>query len=474
MGKKLSKPKYDVTRYLCAAAELDRKFRSTVFEHVVHNSYRFVAKSYGVDLPRVVRQCLRAQTRDLVVDSLFCLILIVFLVKHFSKYGLVYGIIGFIPAFLAWPFFYSFLVTIGSKLYSEWLVTKQLSRNRFHKAGEASSFVEKMNEQRLKELEELEAGNAIYYSGYSPFVGAGQRLGGWSFVFRTQNARNRENYVDISLPHLYAFLEQKLHNLNIKDMSVNDGLFIDGKTLNMYPEFLTRDGSAPLLNVSDDMIEESMKTFSEQRRFYKVVQVTGWQGNFIFSTFFRLVKNNRQMFLEVSYYLLPPLKEEYYKIDQMSSTIKASKIGKAFIRSIIPALLNPFRSPVRLISQVNLLISKGRTANQESKEREENPQFDYGAIESIREMVACNNLQNYFQEADVDMYRKQIERHLMDAMTEYFIDHDVDVSEFNSRKETVLQQGIVINGGNIQVENMVNGNQFFQKVSENIKEAVKS
>lgn len=460
MKNNARQPKYDVTRYLCAAAELNRSFRNTVFEEIVHNSYRFVARSYGVDLSRVVRQCLRAQTRDLLLDLVLSVLMVIAVISNFVSNGFFPGLFMLIPTLLTWPLLLAFVTICGSKLYSYRVVASHLSRDNFHKEEAKETVVEIMYADRLKELKQLEDGNAVYYSGYSPFVGAGKRLGGWSFVFSTQSKEDEEKFIDLSLTHMYAYMESKLSKLQIDGMTITDCLFVDGKTVRQQPEFLPNELAAPLSTVSEATMQSCMDSFFEQKRYYKVVQISGWQGNLIFSSFFRVTQNDRQTFVEVSYYALPPLRNSYYAIDRLKSGIPLSFIGTSMLKSIFPAIMSPIQSPVRLISLLRQLLSKQSGAKREVKEIKENPAFDYGADQSLREMVASEKLNNYFQDADVDMYRKQIERQLMEGMTDYLESQGVDVSEFNRHTEAVVQQGITINAASFAVENMVSGNQI--------------
>ncbi|RNB83198.1 hypothetical protein EDM59_19385 [Brevibacillus nitrificans] len=467
--------KYDVTRYLCAAAELNRNVRDTIFEHVVQNPYKFVAKNYGVDLSRVVRQCLRIQTRDLATDLLLSAIMLFYVIIHFSHKGLIYGIITFIPNLISsWAFIFTLFVICGSRLWSYWEVSRNLSKDNFGNSLHKETLVESIYAERLLELKQLEEGNTTYYSGYTPFVGAGNRIGGWSFVFSTQSEMDQNEYVDISLKKMYDTMGEKIKDLQIKGMSIEDGLFVDGKTLRNHPEFLPDVLSAPNAKISDEVMQDYVGKFTEQKRYYKIIQISGWQGNFIFSTFFRLTKNDRQMFVEVNYYLLPPLKKNYYAIDQLRVGIPASIIGKTILISIIPAIVSPFLAPFRFISRLNLLLNK-RGGNSRKVERQvkDNPVFDYGAAQSLREIVASDKMQNFFQDADVIMYQKQVERYLMEGMTEYLKSQGVDVSEFNKRKEAIIQQGITINGGNFEVENLVGGNQIKHNIIKKVESVVK-
>lgn len=67
-------------------------------------------------------------------------------------------------------------------------------------------------------------------------------------------------------------------------------------------------------------------------------------------------------------------------------------------------------------------------------------------------MAARTDMQYFFQTTDLMMYKKEIERCFTDSIVEYLESTGIDTSEFIQRKESIINQGIMINGG------QVNGN----------------
>ncbi|MFJ6212465.1 hypothetical protein ACIQGZ_03905 [Streptomyces sp. NPDC092296] len=67
----------DATRYLCAAARLDRHFRNAVISELVEHSYRVPAPSPGTDLVRVLHECLRARRDEVWAGLAMLLVLLI-------------------------------------------------------------------------------------------------------------------------------------------------------------------------------------------------------------------------------------------------------------------------------------------------------------------------------------------------------------------------------------------------------------
>lgn len=454
----MKKPKYDITRYLCAAAEISPKFRTKVFEQIVDNTIRYVAPSYGVDVPLVARHCLRGQMRDFIVECLLSLVLLWAFLSAFISHGVILGIPYFVFSLITYPLLTSLLLRWVNLYIGYRVVAKDLKNTDIQ--TEKRSFVESQYEKRIKELETLQDGNVVYYSGYTPFVGAGIRMAGWSFVCNAtiKDGEKSEQSV-ISLPDLYNHVNRNMNSLQIPHLKVKDMLYVNGREIREDNRFLSDPYQSPVAQIAKSLVDEYKEKQEENVRYYQTIQVVGWQGNLVLSSFFRVSKNDKHLFLEANYYVLPPLESEFYEIDQLNSSISLGHILKMGLSSIIPAIfLLPF-APSRAIRNGAAFWASWKEKKELIRQISQNQRFDYGAYESIREMAASDELQNFFQKSDLEMYKKQIERCYTDSVMEYLEEQNVDISEFIQRKETVINQGIMINGGSFSAEHVSVGNQ---------------
>jgi len=92
-----------------------------------------------------------------------------------------------------------------------------------------------------------------------------------------------------------------------------------------------------------------------------------------------------------------------------------------------------------------------------AKEIRDNQMFDYGAGRSIREMAATDNFRYFFQRSDYEMYRKQIERRLLESIIEFLDGKGIDISEFKARQDTIINNGILVTNGSFQADNVAVG-----------------
>jgi hypothetical protein len=105
----------------------------------------------------------------------------------------------------------------------------------------------------------------------------------------------------------------------------------------------------------------------------------------------------------------------------------------------------------------------------------ENPVFNYGSITSIRENVSNTRYRQYFQFLDQDMYLKVIESAVLDGIVEFLDSKNIDTSELKNRQSQILNEGIIISGGEINAKNLAVGRWaraiFNRKKAKTIKES---
>lgn len=96
----------------------------------------------------------------------------------------------------------------------------------------------------------------------------------------------------------------------------------------------------------------------------------------------------------------------------------------------------------------------------------ENPVYNYGAVTSIRENVSNSLYREYFQILDKEMYLKVIENTLLEEVIEFLDGKNVDTSELKSRQTQIVNEGIILTGGEINAKSLAVGKRarsFFRK-----------
>src|SRR5207253_32507 len=95
----------------------------------------------------------------------------------------------------------------------------------------------------------MDPGNVVVYGAFSPFVGAGFDLGGWSFAVNLEQAKRdfeTRDPEDFAVGELYRMLRTGFERLGIDGLAIKDRLFVDGRSIRDDRRFLPSLFSRPL------------------------------------------------------------------------------------------------------------------------------------------------------------------------------------------------------------------------------------
>ncbi len=458
-------------RYIYAAVELDKRFRNKVLNEIVYDKFRYVAPSHGLDLVKLAKHAINARNRTFFKDILlFCLFCFTFFLA-IDDYGW-WGIIIFFPLLITWPLIISYIINVSLYIYSYFIVLNKLSKvTSAPKKPDWILGLSKEDSERLNKIQIEDESMVTYYGSYSPFVGAGIHNSGWSFIAETK-LKGTHDYAKLDNDDLYIHISNRIKELKIPNMNIRDQLYVDGGRIRNDKRFLENMFSSPRKNINSDLLKDFKYKENSHIRFYKSIQIMAWEGDVVFSLFFRLNCTEQNIYLECQTYLLPPIRKEFEAIDRYGNQISSRVIAKAFLVSILPSFFSLLKSPsnvYKYIKRIAFHFVKQRTKEQNVKL---NALFNYGATQSIREMVSENSFHNLFQLSDYEMYHKKLERRLFQSIIEYLDKLNVDTSEFKTRQENIINNGTMITGGNINANNIGNKINFSDKITTIVKDAI--
>jgi hypothetical protein len=448
--------KTDTTRYLSAAAYYDSAFCDQVVERVVEEEIRAVVASYGVDLATVAKHCLIARTwkisRDIKIAPLFLLSVVLWNIEPASIV---------IPLFIVWLILY-----LRSR--NIYLTTASFSKEAFD--PEVASFkIGSGAEARLERIAHEQRGNVVVYSGFSPFVGSGFDVGGWSFTIKINKGKEESGKkfqaISFDLAELYDYLAYTITALGLDGLCIEDKLFVDGQEIRNDKRFLHNPFVRPNTNVDPLLVKSFIDACTPHIRFYKCVKVISWKGEIVLTIFIRFAKVNNNLFAEASYFLLPPLKDTYHEVDAMNPTLTTRKeINLAVTAAIKAPFLLAF-SPILAYSHVTDWYRRRKRRREIARLIEENFAFDYGANTSVRESVTSSQYRRYFQKLDQAMNFKLVERQILDGIIEFLDKKNIDTSDLKERQTTILNNGVIISGGAIRAESLAVGKRAMSQIS---------
>jgi hypothetical protein len=112
-----------------------------------------------------------------------------------------------------------------------------------------------------------------------------------------------------------------------------------------------------------------------------------------------------------------------------------------------------FRVAGAILSPLSRLSERGRIRQAIAR----NPRFNFGAVTSIRELGMQNYYRAHFQQLDKERHVKTIEQCTIDAIVDFLGDHNIDTSDIKDRRSAILNNGVIVAGGELKADNIAVG-----------------
>lgn len=428
----------ETTRQLCGAAELNTSFANSVLQVLDEAECKAIAPSPGVDLVPVLGHALATRRRRIVREAVLLGVLVPTVILALVSPAL--AALGFLAAW----------ATAAAFAWQGYRAVARLRHGAYDPAAEPPSITQYEQAAAIRNAQE---GNVSVYSGFSPFVGSGFRLGGWSFALDlTKKPENGAagRVAVFPLGDLYEAIEGELSDL--PGVRIERRLFVDGRDVRQDGRFGVGAVSRPRTHVPDALLERIREEPETTVRYLTCVRVVDWQGDLVVSGFVRLTRVARTLYTEVTYTLLPAVKESLRGVDALTPDRRTATIVELLAKSLATAVVRLPLSPMFVLGHVQDRLARRSRRNQLRREIAQAPNYDYGAGTSVREL-ASEGYRRYFQLLDKEMYLKVVERRLLDAIVDFLDAHGVDTSEMKRREEAILNQGVIISGGDVKFEN---------------------
>lgn len=434
---------YEATRYLCGAAYTDSKFRQKVIE-LGEDEVHARAHEVGIDISEVTRHCLKAESRESNRDYLLFLVLIC--TAAASLFNVYLALIA------GWLIS---AVIIGLGIFGDDRIQRHdLAKLMFAEAWQARAVQPDDN-------------NVIVYSGFSPFVGAGTNIGGWSFAVdlsRGKQGLAAHDPQPFTLAEIYDHVIEVFELLGLRDLSVSRKLFVSGRRVREEGQFLPNVLQHPVMHVPEEEVAKYAENCSRDVRHYLCVESVDWGGELAVSLFIRFQKFASKLFVEVSTSLLPPLKQSYYRLDKLRAQRPFAHSAGLLAGAIIGAPFFLLLAPFLCLGRVRTTLKVGRNSQLRDEIRKD-PLFDYGAKESLREFAAGDEWRVYFQKLDKEMHHKILQQQLLDCLVDFLDHHGIDTSEIKERTTHILNNGVIVSGGSVTAEGLAVGEGAQARVS---------
>lgn len=356
--------------------------------------------------------------------------------------------------------------------------------------------------------------NVIIFGDYFPFLGAGKRIRNWNFVTdlskpkkgiesycEPQSEEKKENTIsELSLKELYEAVYARINAKNFPNLLYKFILFADGNKeseinlilknkekpstyLKNLDVFTDQSGDkSGTCNLPED-IESFFKICEEgifkDFRTYFNISHRDENRSTLFSTFLRFSKIEKELFAECSFYVLTPINENIYNIDQLPRnniffilksvlvTVSLILVYNFFSWSVIPALILFIFSflPLFVILRKRVKETEYKIDVDQIKRGEPH---NYGLLTTFRETIASPNYKNYFSAQDIILIQNTIENAIIDSVADLLEKKGIDTSFLRTEMISFINKGIMQFGGKMENAQVVSGegNQAIQKIQQ--------
>jgi len=303
--------------------------------------------------------------------------------------------------------------------------------------------------------------NVVVSGGYDPFVGAGYRVGGWSFTMNLAQPEDPNTPVQqATAKALYEEAESALHVLGMSNFIVRDELYADGRDMRDLPQLMPHAPfQRPVDTLSARDMEQHIGTSDARIRHYKAIRSVLWDSEVVLSTFLRYVVVRNVLFVEARMFALPPLAQQFLDLKSLPLVPQFSERANDFALSLMRAFGIWIGALANVVSSIPKALSnkERQWLNNSKKEVLANQRYNYGWERSLREYWAGGDFERYFQLVDLDFHKKIIQESLLDSLMKSLQQRNVCTESLREASTTIHNEGVIVNGGSVQAQNISAG-----------------
>lgn len=309
----------------------------------------------------------------------------------------------------------------------------------------------------------IHAQNLVTYAGFDPFEQFGVRFGSWVLMVDTKRAKPDDlsggTTTDPEIKKIeQAIMTSMAHAGQI--VSVPKPLyFVQGANI---PEDIKREGAiSPPQNLYDDRFVKHADDPNSPVRRYLWIQKSMWGREITISYFVRLFRQGDDLNLEINGIVMPPVSAQYRWVDQIAPRGVWAAIFD-FMGALVIGAVMLIWTPLFVLGKIQEGIAEALGSTERARRRtlksiERTANFDFGAPLSVRRRVADFRPVQYFQQMDRRAAEATFAGRVMRSFIDYLDECNIDTSELREQRTTLLNQGIVVQGGDVKADNLAVG-----------------
>ncbi|MEU7045067.1 hypothetical protein AB0A77_28980 [Streptomyces varsoviensis] len=242
----------------------------------------------------------------------------------------------------------------------------------------------------------------------------------------------------------------------LSTLVIEDRVFANGTTVADDERFITG-ALAPVARLSAEETEQILLRPTGTVRHYLAVHVPLWGGDVVPSVFLHFSTAGQTLHLRIDNHVLGPVHAAYHAVDRMRGPLTDDARRGLWMNALRHTGRALVAAPSRSARRAGFETRHNRRMADELLAMEQDPGYDFGARVSIREMALSPNYHNYFQVVDAERVLTLVQRHTLAAIREFLDAHGYDTADFRAQQQTILNQGVIQQGGMSIVGNQAIG-----------------
>jgi hypothetical protein len=319
------------------------------------------------------------------------------------------------------------------------------SRETFNEDKASQAFANSRSILEKKTSDEDKERNVTVFGGFSPFVGAGGSLFDWSLVIDTRKGKDGAMPNKFDAQDLERAIAASFRQLSLPNLNLGERLFVHGQQVGFVEGLLPFRLGRPRRSISDETFARFRSSDSREARVYQFVEVSEWGEQVYITFFYRAALKGPMLYLENHSCVLQPVSLDYRKVDELAEPSFKEKVGTFIALAIFAPLICAWEC-FELLGFMRRRSECKNLEKQEKRKINEQKNYNYGALQSLREDVSSSTYDHFFEKADRELWTKAIQKQLLDSVIEFLEEHSVDTSELRDQSSLIVNSGLIVHG----------------------------
>ncbi len=330
---------------------------------------------------------------------------------------------------------------------------------------------------RITKLAEAQHGNVTVYSGFSPFIGHSGKDSHWALSIPLLPAQSpsgsgaeRGTVTPFDAWDVVECLRSGLRNAagrhpgeplldgrGLTGLRLEDRVLVSGTQVAANALLLPHPGRAPATRLPAPEVRRIALNPEGPARHHLAAHLPLWGDEVVPSQFLQVAVSGRTLHLRCDRHILGPVRPDLHAVDSLPARLTDEHRRALALTALRRTGAALFAAPASALRYARYGSRRTRTLGRERKAAAQDPAFDRGARLSIREAALSPAYLNHFQRGDAESALAALDRHTLAAVREFLDEHGVDTADFRTQTQTILNNGVLQQGGVSVVANQAVG-----------------